>query len=309
MVKFRGIRPVVGSVVVVVLVLTMVTFTVPFNETALVTTFGKADHDDLKNAGGDDAGLFWRFPWPIQKIYRFDRRLRVLPDRLEQQETADRQVVVIQAYLTWRIVDGLEFFRSLRTPEEAERLLRDRLRTACSTLGEFRLDQLISENEADLNQAEAAILHRMRADLAEAHWGVEIESMGISRILFPEKITEAVFQRMRQTRQRMAQKARSEGDAIAKGIMAKAESDSQRIMAFARRRAEEIRSEGDAAAAEYARVFAQHQDFALYLRQLETLRKTLRHNSTFILDSGMTPYTLLDEILLPASRDREEPRP
>lgn len=277
----------------------MVTFTVPFNETALVTTFGKSDRSDLRNSDGRSGGLFFRLPWPVQKIHRFDLRSRVLSDRLEQQETLDRQVVVVQAYVAWRVIDGLDFYRSLRTPEEGERLLRDRLRTACSVLGDFRLDQLISSEESDLDLAESAILERMKEDLVGRNWGIELQSMGIKRILFPERITEAVFQRMRQTRQRMAQRARSEGEAIAKGIMAKAAGDSERIMAYARRRAQEIRSEGDGAAAEYARIFGQHQDFALYLRQLETLERTLRHNTTFILDSGMSPYTLLDEAMDP----------
>ncbi len=296
---FKFIKLSLATVVVSLMVAYMVTFTVPFNETALVTTFGGAERSALKNPDGRSGGLFFRLPWPVQKIHRFDRRIRILSDRLEQQETSDRQVVVVQAYVTWRIVDVLDFYRSLRTPEEAERLLRDRMRTACSVLGDFRLDQLISSEESDLDLAEAAILNRMRGDLADQNWGIELQSMGINRILFPERITEAVFQRMRQTRQRMAQRARSEGEAIAKGIMAKAAGDSERIMAYARRRAQEIRSEGDGAAAEYARVFGEHQDFALYLRQLETLQKTLIHNTTFILDSGMNPYGLLDELLSP----------
>ncbi len=295
----RLIKLLLAAVVVSLLLAYMFTFTVPFNETALVTTFGRAERHALKNPDGRSGGLFFRFPWPVQKVHRFDRRLRILSDRLEQQETSDRQVVVVQAYVTWRIVDGLDFYRSLRTPEEGERLLRDRMRTACSVLGDFRLDQLISPEKSDLNLAETAILNRMRDDLTDQNWGIELKSMGINRILFPERITEAVFQRMRQTRQRMAQRARSEGEAIAKGIMAKAAGDSERIMAYARRRAQEIRSEGDGAAAEYARVFGEHQDFALYLRQLETLQNTLKHNTTFILDSGMSPYGLLDEVLSP----------
>nr|WP_321502329.1 protease modulator HflC [uncultured Dethiosulfovibrio sp.] len=299
---FKFIKLFLATAVVFLLIAYMVTFTVPFNETALVTTFGKAERSALKNPDGRSGGLFLRFPWPIQKIHRFDRRLRILSDRLEQQETSDRQVVVVQAYVTWRIVDGLDFYRSLRTSDEGERLLRDRLRTACSVLGDFRLDQLISPEESDLDLAEAAILARMKDDLADQSWGIELQSMGIKRILFPERITEAVFQRMRQTRQRMAQRARSEGEAIAKGIMAKAAGDSERIMAYARRRAQEIRSEGDGAAAEYAAVFGEHQDFALYLRQLETLQRTLSHNTTFILDSGIAPYGLLEEALAPKKR-------
>ncbi len=302
----RILRILAASVVVALLMASMITYTVPFNETVLVTTFGKSDRDDLRNADGKSAGLFFRWPWPIQKTHRFDRRIRVLSDRLEQQETADRQVIVVQAYVTWRIVDGLDFYRNLRTPEEGERLLRDRLRTACSSLGEFRLDQLISTGESDIERAESVILERMRSGLADKNWGIALESMGINRILFPEKITEAVFQRMRQTRERMAQKARSEGEAIAKGILAKAASDSERIMAFARRRAQEIRSEGDRAAAEYAGVFGSHQEFALYLRQLETLSKTLKHNTTFVLDTGMAPYDLLDQAISPKSGDLEE---
>ncbi|MCF4152001.1 hypothetical protein L2W58_09350 [Dethiosulfovibrio sp. F2B] len=303
------LRPTLGVITIVVLLLYMFSFVVPFNETVLITTFGRADQAGVRNSAGDESGLFWRWPWPIQKLYRFDRRIRVLSESLEQQETSDRQVIVVQGYVSWKIINCLDFFRSMKTVEEAERLLRDRMRTACSELGNFRFDQLISIEGAHVEKAEKAILERMRLDLEGRRWGIALERMGISRVLFPEKITEAVFQRMRQTRQRMAQKARSEGEAIAKGIMAKAASDSDRIMAFARRRAQEIRSEGDALAAGYAEAFALHQDFALYLRQLETLENTLQHNTTFILDSGMAPYSLLDEMLSHSSRNKEAKRP
>jgi membrane protease subunit HflC len=119
--------------------------------------------------------------------------------------------------------------------------------------------------------------------------------MDISRILLPEQITRSVFSRMKQTRQRFAQNARSEGKAIAQGITAETNSDKQRILAFADRVAQNTRAQGDAAAAQYYAEYNKDPEFALFLRKLEALEKSLKTNTTFVLDTDSEPFDLLKE--------------
>ncbi len=288
-----------GIILAAILLLYSVAFQVRFDQSALVMTFGRADSSDVINAGEEDqAGLHLKWPWPIQDVLYFDKRLRSLEDRLEQQETRDKQVVVLKTYIAWRITDPLAYRRSLQNDMNAERFLRDRMRTARAEIGNFSFDELTNDDpkKLQLPEAEQAILNQLRADLAGKGYGIEIASMGIKRILLPEQITAAVFRQMRQTRERLAQNARSEGEAIARSIRATARSDEQRILAFAQRKAQEIRAEGDAAAARYYRVFAQNEDFAVFIRKLEALETILSNNSTFLLDTKLEPFDLLEDI-------------
>lgn len=287
----------IASILLVAMLLVfMFTYQVSFHEMVVVTTFGKAQEQTSHPTDGSRAGLYWKWPWPIQRLYSFDSRIRVLEDRLEQQETKDKQVVIIKAYVTWRIRDALAFYRSLRTEVSAERFLRDQLRSARAEVGNFRFDDLTNTDPAKvkLHEAERATWSRMQQEIEGQNAGVDILTVGFKRILLPQQITQAVFDRMKQTRQRLAQAARSEGQAIEASIRAKANSDAERIKSFANRKAMNIRAEGDEAAAQYYKTFAQNEAFAIFLRKLEALKKTLKTNSTFILDTKMSPFDMLE---------------
>ena len=286
----------------------LLTFTVRFDQTAVVTTFGRADAEDVINRDGTEAGLYGKLPWPIQQVRFFDTRLQLLEDRLEQQETRDNQVVILKTYLTWRITDALAFWRSMQTEENAARFLRDRLRTARAEVGHYAFDDLTHADpeKLRLGELEAAILARLRADLDGKGYGMAIETVGIKRLQLPDQIAASVYDRMRQTRRRLAQHARSEGTAIARGIEARARSDEQRILAFAERKTQSIRAEGDAAAVRYYRVFAQNPDFAVFIRKLESLESILSNNSTFLLEPQPPPFDLLQS-LMPAADPSASP--
>ncbi len=288
-----------GNFIVAILLVYSVTFQVQFNQSAMVLTFGKAAPSYVLNvASEDEAGLHWKWPWPVQQVLFFDKRLRNLEDRLEQQETKDKQVVILKTYIAWRVENPLLYRRSLQNDVNAERFLRDRMRTARAEIGNFTFDELTNNDPAQVHlpQAEEAILKRLRNDLDGNDCGIAINTVGIKRIVLPEQITAAVFRQMRQTRQRLAQNARSEGEAIARSIRAIARSDEQRILAFAQRNAQSIRAEGDAAAAKYYRVFAQNENFAIFIRKLEALETILSTNSTFLLDTKLEPFDLLKDI-------------
>ncbi|MCD6221972.1 hypothetical protein J7K25_07450, partial [bacterium] len=56
-----------------------------------------------------------------------------------------------------------------------------------------------------------------------------------------------------------------------------------------------IRGEGDAAASKYYDIFTKNEELAIFLRKLQALEKTLKNNSTVILDSRTPPYDLFIE--------------
>lgn len=285
-----------GIALLIILLGYLVTFTVNFDETVMVTTFGKATKESVKNAEGSNPGLYLKLPWPIQDVVRFDRRISVLEDRLEQQETSDKQVVIAKAYLTWRITDPLSFYRMFRTSERASEFLLERLRASKAELGAFAFDDLTNPDpeKVRIEEAGSAILARLRKDLSSHDTGIEIRTAGINRVLLPESITKSVFARMKQTRQRFAQNARSEGNAVAQSIVAKTESDKRRILAFAERMAQRLRAEGDAAAAHYYAEYSKSPEFAIFLRKLDALKQSLEKSTSYIVDTESEPFDLLE---------------
>ena len=291
----RMVKVFLGLVLLAFFLGMLFTYQVNFDEVVLVTTFGRATEQSVVNQNGDQAGLHLKWPWPIQSVYRMDRRYFVLEDRLEQQETQDRHVVIAKAFAVWRIDDPLQYHRMFRSDAEAEAFLKERLRATKAEISRFSFDDLTNADPEKLKLAEVqqALINRMRSDLAEHACGIEVANMDISRLLLPERITRSVFSRMKQTRQRFAQNARSEGKAIAQSITAETNSDKQRIMAFAERVAQNIRAQGDAAAAQYYAEYNKDPEFALFLRKLEALEKSLKANTTFVLDTDSEPFSLL----------------
>lgn len=105
-------------------VLYMIAFSVPFTHTAVITRFGKV----VRTISGDsDAGLEWKWPWPIEKATLFDNRLRIHDSKLEQLFTSDEQSITVNVYTAWRISsskdDVIKYLKEINTREKAEIVL------------------------------------------------------------------------------------------------------------------------------------------------------------------------------------------
>ncbi|MFW6060637.1 MAG: SPFH domain-containing protein [Phycisphaeraceae bacterium] len=237
-----------------------------------------------------EPGLKFRLPWPIHKVEKYSRKLRLIEDEFEELQTDDGHSVVVKMYMTWRIARPYEFFRTLGTVGDAEETLEQLMRSLKGVIGAYRFDELVNANpdRLKLDEIEQACLDRVRAQLASIQpgYGIEVEQVGIQRVMLPQEPTTAVFQRMRTTRERMAENIRASGRSRADTIVSQAENTKQIILEFANRRAEEIRAEGDTRAAEIYEVFAEHEDLAIFLRKIETLKQIVERNTTFILDAN-----------------------
>lgn len=283
---------VVGLVLGFFLLLYLVTFQVRFDQLAVVTTFDRAE----ANAVRREPGLYWKWPYPIQDVRHYDTRVQMLELPLEQHYLRDGQSVVVGAYVAWRVEDPLALFRSLKSVSEAESQLRNRMRDAKAVLGRYSFDELTNPDPAKLKLAEAEelIREKLRREVREGQdYGIAIEVVGFKRVLLPEQVTPKVFEHMRKTQERLAQNARSEGAAAADAIRSTAERDRKSILAFADRHAEAIRAEAYRNSAVYLREFERNESFAIFLNQLDALKKTLQHNATFVLDAQTAPFDLL----------------
>lgn len=279
----------VGLLVAVLLVLFQVLFTVEEGESAVVTTFGKPER------AIEEPGLYLRWPWPIQKVYRFDSRVHVLEGTFEETLTKDGKNILIAVYAGWRITEPIKFLERVGGIEQAERNLDGLLRNYKNAiLGQHPFSNLVNVNPQELRfeQIEQEILAAARPD-ADERYGVEVTLLGIHKIGLPATITEKVFERMRAERKEIAERYRSEGEAEAIKIRARADSERDQILARAEAEAKRIKADGDAKAAEYYATFEKHPELAMFLRKLEVLETTLKEKSTVVLSSDTEPFDLL----------------
>ena len=73
----------IGLLLLVIFGLLLCVFQVRQSEVAVVTTFGKPTRPIT------DPGAYWKFPPPIQRVYKFDQRIQNFEDRLTEGLTSD----------------------------------------------------------------------------------------------------------------------------------------------------------------------------------------------------------------------------
>ncbi len=273
----------VGVILVALLLSNMFFYQVRYDQVAVRTTFDKADESSVQ----ETPGLKWRWPWPVNKVALYSKRLQVLEDKIEELQTADGKSVIVRTYLTWRIADPLDFYITLKDPAEANRQLSSRLREIRGLISNYDFDELVNVDRdkiklADIEQRATTTLDEA---LRQAGYGIKVESVGIHKIILPESTTQKVFDTMIASRERLAENALQEGQAQASAIRSEATSARERILAFAERKAQAIRSQGDREAAVQYENFAQNEEFAIFLRKIEALKKMLDHNTTFVLSA------------------------
>jgi len=283
---------IVGIAVVLVLVIYSITYQVRYDQAVVVTFFGAADETSVV----DEPGLKFKLPWPIQNVHDFSTRVQILEDNFGEQQTADGASVILRTYVAWSIEDPLKFFKTLRNVDNANESIRALAENVRGVTGDYRFDDLVNidPQQVKIDELEEKATTKL-SDLTKAQdYGIAIHQVGVRRMVLPENVTTEVFNRMKAERERLAQNARSEGESQAAAIRSKAESSRERILAFARSSAEAIRAEGQREAAQYYGVFAENEDFAIFLRKIEALPTILENNTTYIFDANsITPLDLL----------------
>lgn len=288
----------VAVAVASVLLVYMVMFQVRYDQVAVRTTWDKAI-EPVRNELGEitdpgslilEPGYGFKWPSPIQKVRVYSKKVQILEDQSSQIPTADDHTVIVKLYLAWRIEDPYAFFIQLKTEDKARENLTSMLGELKAVISTYRFDQLVNTDpdKIKLEEIERKGLEQLQRKLSAINpgYGIKLEQVGIRRIILPEDTTQKVFERMSKTRDLLAERARSEGDAEAENIVSRAEAAKSRILAFAQRRAQAIRDEGNREAAQYFSAFREDPEFAIFQRQIEALQKMLAHNTTFVLDAN-----------------------
>lgn len=265
----------IGLIIILVLIGSQSIFIVNQTEKALVIQLG----DPVDKVFGP--GLHFKIPL-IQTVVRFDARVLDYEARAAEALTSDKKAIVLDNYARWRIIDPLQFYRSVRTIPGAQARLDDVVYSQLrAQVGRHSLTEVVSSKRSGI----MADVTRRASDIMK-EYGIEVVDVRIKRTDLPAENQRAIFGRMRAERERQAKQYRSEGQEEATRIRSDADRQKALILAEANREAQVLYGQGDAqAAAVYAAAYGKSPEFYSYQRWLDALRTSFKENSKMVLGS------------------------
>ena len=228
-----------------------------------------------------EPGLNFKLPPPFQNVNYIDKRLLTL-DSMDTEPvlTAEKQRVVIDWYIRWRVTDPSEYIRNVGLDESAganqlNRVVRNAFQEEINR--RTVRDLLSTRREELMADVKREVLEVVRGGRA---WGIDVVDVRITRVDYVESITESVYRRMEAERKRVANELRSTGAAEGEKIRAEADRQREVTIANAYRDAQKAKGEGDAQAASlYSDAFGRDPQFAQFYRSLEAYRASFNKKS------------------------------
>jgi membrane protease subunit HflC len=279
-----------GIIVAVVFLIAIFSYQLQSTNYAVISTLGHVQQE--KNPG-----LHFRWPYPIQKIYRFDNRLRCFEGnigKLEETLTADRHNIIIGIYVVYKVEDPVILFQRERNIEHAEENLNSLMRSAKNEIvGKYKFSDFVntgSKNKLDMIEKD---IYKLLARVVLEKYGLKVTDVGIKSLGIPEKVTGKVIERMKNERNAKSEAIRQEGLKIARKIRDEADKERKEKLAIANANAKIIRSEGDAQAASYYSIFKEEPELAIFLKKLDALKRIVEHKTTLVIDTKTAPFDLL----------------
>src|SRR5574342_352610 len=116
----------VGGLLVFIFGLWLCAFQVRTTDVAVVTRFGKPTREITA------AGLYFKWPPPIQRVHKLDQRIQNLEDKLTEDLTADNINLLTSVYMGWRITEPAAFFPKFSggSVTDAQKILTELLRSS-----------------------------------------------------------------------------------------------------------------------------------------------------------------------------------
>jgi membrane protease subunit HflC len=260
-----------GGVVLAAIAIYATAYTVDQRERAIKFAFREIVNDEIK------PGLHFKIPF-MNTIKKFPAQVLTFESKAERFLTGEKKYVLVDFFVKWQIEDVATFYRATNG---------GRMMDASSRLGDIMKDGL--RNEFSRRTIEQALTEQrdqimqgleLKSNEAAKQLGIKIVDVRVSKIDFPDQVSDSVFNRMRSERMRVAQDFRSRGQAEAEKIRATADREGTVIKAEAYRDAEKLRGEGDAKAADiYSRAYQTDAEFYSFYRSLDVYRKTMGKNA------------------------------
>ena len=258
-------------------------FVVDETETAIVTRFGDPIRPSITYPG-----LYAKTPF-IDTVTKFDKRNTLFDAAPDSLLTSDKKRLIIDAYAIGKIVDPLQFFKTVKTPRgavtAATGIIASDLRSEIAN--DLQIDVIKSNRQKIMEAVTIASAEKI------IDFGIEISDIRVKRADFPDETLNAIYDRMRAERARKANEERAEGEKRSLEIRAEVDKQATVIESEAIKKSNQIMGEGDAEAIKiYADALEKDPEFFDFTKSLEVYTKILKDNSTIILslDSDLFKY-------------------
>jgi regulator of protease activity HflC (stomatin/prohibitin superfamily) len=292
----------------------MFTFQVRQDEIAFVNHLGKNSEPII------EPGLKPKWPWPIQRVYKFDKRIHVKTTRYDQVMTQNGKSVMMQFYFGWKIKNPGAFMSNTSGSDSAARMKdaekqllvivdaekNNQVNMVATSFGSFiQSEGVEGESRVDFDKLEKAILDKANSK-AEANLGVEIKFVGIRKVGVPQGSLDVVLEAMVTQWTSKSETEIHIGQQEADAIRAKARNDKETALQKARAEAKTTLAAAQADALQQFKLMEQDPKLAAFLMQLEALEKSVKKQTTLILDDSMGPFGLLRGLDSPLKKDQSK---
>ncbi len=304
------------SFVAIMIVLSSALFVIDQAEQGIIVQFGEPVGEIVT-----EPGLHWKLPF-IQEVRRFDKRLLDWDGEVSQIPTLGREFIMVDTTARWRIVDPLQFLRSVRDELGAHTRLDDIIDSVVRDIvSGADLEEIVRSHDWDVDVSDIEDEAMIREDVAlqkpeigrerlekkmltaasrlMPEMGIEIVDVRIKRINYIESVRRQVERRMISERQSIAARFRSEGEGRSQEILGQMERQLREIRSEAAREAEEIRGKADAEATKiYGEAYGTDPEFFAFLRTLESYR-SLGENTTLMIGAEAEFFRYLESTKQP----------
>ncbi|PKB63854.1 MAG: HflC protein [SAR202 cluster bacterium Io17-Chloro-G2] len=303
---------VVGVIFVIALILVNTgLYVVDEREQVIITRFGEVQ------AVSRTSGLYVKLPF-VDTATSYDRRVLRIDAPPERMLDRDINILEIDAYARYQIIDPVQFRKTLQSEENARRVLGQRINAALrAEVAERSREQIIGgdveldaegnpvtddegNSQVSATENRAIMLSEVRTairdelDAEPESFGIVMLDVRIKRADFPGEVSGRVFERMRSDREKIGRKLRAEGEEESRRRRARADRTVEVILAEADQQANRLRGEGEAEAIKIlAEALDEDPEFFAFQRSLEAYRSVFNQQTTVILSSEADIFKFL----------------
>lgn len=187
--------------------------------------------------------------------------------------------IILDTFARYKIIDPLQFLKTLRTVGAANSRLENILNDATrAELGKTSLQQLLSPARTFVMRD---ISRRVNANIQKDNLGIEIVDVRIVRADLTPELRTSTVRRMQSELKERATETRAKGEERALEIRSTAEKERTVLIAEAERDAQKLRGQGEEEAIKiYSTAFNKDKEFYAFIRSLEAYSKTLADPET-----------------------------
>ena len=248
------------------------------NEFTIIKQFGKIV--DIR----ENAGLSLKVPI-IQKAEKIENEVLLYDLAVSDVMTKDKKSMIADCFALWRIEDPQKYTQTLSAQKSnaefrIDTIVYNSLKNVISSLSQ---EEVISGRDGELA---LAIMDNIGVTLEQ--YGIKLLAVETKSLDLPDENKEAVYERMISERNNIAATYQAEGQEEAKEISNKTKAEIIVMQSEADAQADEIVAKGEA---EYMRILSEaynnpeKADFYLFLRSLDSAKKTMTgNNKTLIID-------------------------